>query len=167
MNETQKEGEIPINDLKKYIAYARFKCTPKLTDEAAQLLNNFYVADRKKVNEKKNGQKGKSNIPVTVRQLEAIIRLSEAIAKMSLANTVNETHVKEAHRLFQISTLSAANSDFKGTEAPSDLKPVIMRVEEAIRRRMAIGSKVSYTKLIEELTGKYSSNKAIEHVNFD
>jgi DNA replication licensing factor MCM5 len=131
------------------------------------LLNNYYVADRKRVNEKKSGHKGKSNIPVTVRQLEAIIRLSEAIAKMSLSNTVNESHVNEAHRLFQISTLSAANSDFKSSyDVPSDLAPVILRVEEAIRRRMAIGSKVSYTKLIDELTGKYSSHKAIEYVKF-
>jgi len=43
-----------------------------------------------------------SHIPITVRQLEAIIRLSEALAKMTLSNTVHVEHVREAHRLFQV-----------------------------------------------------------------
>ena len=43
-----------------------------------------------------------SHIPITVRQLEAIIRISEALAKMTLSNTVNVEHVREAHRLFQV-----------------------------------------------------------------
>ena len=151
--------------MKKYIAYARYKCTPKISDQAGKLLANFYVSDRKKVNDKKSGQKGKINIPVTVIQLQSIIRLSEAIAKMSLSNTVNETHVHEAHRLFQISTLSAANSDFKTLyDVPSDLAPQIIRIEEAIRRRLNIGAKIPYAKMIEELTLRYTSHKAIEYV---
>ena len=43
-----------------------------------------------------------SHIPITVRQLEAIIRLSEALAKMSLSSQVKDDHVDEAHRLFQV-----------------------------------------------------------------
>ncbi len=72
-------------------------------------MQNHYVADRKLVNENKKAKK-KNTIPVTVRQLEAIIRISEAIAKMSLSNMVNESHVQEAHRLFQISSLAAVNN---------------------------------------------------------
>jgi DNA replication licensing factor MCM5 len=45
-----------------------------------------------------------------VRQLEAIIRISEAIAKIYLEGIVQVKHVEEAHRLFRISTLNAANS---------------------------------------------------------
>ena len=74
----KEEGEISINDLKKYIAYARMNCTPKLSEESAKVLQNYYIEDRKKYNENKT-KKG-NDIPVTVRQLEAIIRLSEAIA---------------------------------------------------------------------------------------
>ena len=44
----------------------------------------------------------KQHIPITVRQLEAVIRLSESIAKMSLNDVVNIHHVTEAHRLFQV-----------------------------------------------------------------
>ncbi len=163
--ERREEGEIPLQELKKYIAYARMKCTPKISQEAGKLLENFYVADRKSVNDNKSSSKRKSAIPVTVRQLEAIIRLSESMAKLSLSNNVTETHVEEAHRLFQISTLSAASTGFNGTyDIPPELAPIILRVEEAIRRRLAIGAKISYTKLIEELTLRFSSHKAIEYV---
>ena len=52
----------------------------------------------------------KNHIPITVRQLEAIIRLSEAVAKISLSEEVNESHIDEAHRLFANSTMSAITS---------------------------------------------------------
>lgn len=140
------------------------KCTPRLTNETGQLLQNYYVADRKNVKENRSGKK-KNAIPVTVRQLEAIIRLSEAIAKMSLSQTVKDVHVHEAHRLFNISTLSAASSGNNRLDIPSELVPMIIKVEESIKRRLALGAKVSYTKLIEELSPKFSNSRAIEYVN--
>ena len=44
------------------------------------------------------------------RRLEAVIRLSESLAKMQLQPFATETHVDEALRLFQVSTLDAAMS---------------------------------------------------------
>lgn len=49
-------------------------------------------------------------IPITVRQLEAIVRISESLAKMQLLPFATESHVNEALRLFQVSTLDAAMS---------------------------------------------------------
>ena len=160
----RQEGEISLGDLKKYIAYAKMKCTPRISQEASLLLQNYYVADRKEVSENKTTGRKKNCIPVTVRQLEAIIRLSEAMAKMSLSHIVTENHVKEAHRLFQISTLSAAKGGFtNASEAPQELVQTIRKVEEAIKRKISIGAKIPYTKLIEFLTMRYNSHKAIEH----
>ncbi len=45
-----------------------------------------------------------------VRQLEALVRISESLAKMRLAPFANETDVDEALRLFHVSTLSSAGS---------------------------------------------------------
>lgn len=42
------------------------------------------------------------------RQLEAIVRISESLAKMQLQPFATEAHVTEALRLFQVSTLDAA-----------------------------------------------------------
>lgn len=52
----------------------------------------------------------KNSIPITVRQLEAIVRISESLAKMQLLPFATESHVNEALRLFQVSTLDAAMS---------------------------------------------------------
>lgn len=49
----------------------------------------------------------RSSIPITVRQLEAIIRISESLAKLTLQPTVQEVHVDEAIRLFKLSTMDA------------------------------------------------------------
>lgn len=149
-------------DLKKYIAYAKIKCIPKLSSEAAQLLENFYVTDRREIRSSKSSKK--KSIPVTVRQLEAIIRLSESIAKMSLSNIVLDSHVIEAHRLFQVSTLSTASAGFSGRfDIPNDMIPHIRKIEESVKRRYPIHSKISYSKLIEDLTSMFSNTKAIEY----
>ena len=158
------EGEISLIELKKYIAYAKMKCFPKLSVEAALSLQNFYVKDRKQILETKYASMKKKSIPVTVRQLEAIIRMSEAIAKMSLSTTVLESHVTEAHRLFQVSTLSTASAGYNmTTDIPHDLIPYVRRIEESIKRRYPIRHKISYSKLIEELSNMFSNSKAIEH----
>lgn len=82
---------------------------------------------------------------------------------MSLSSEVVEKHVNEAHRLFQISTLSAAGSGFAiGATIPSDLAPIVLKVEEAIKRRVALNTKISYTRLVEELAIKFQSSRAIE-----
>lgn len=52
----------------------------------------------------------RTSIPITVRQLEAIVRIAESLAKMSLTPFALESHVDEALRLFQVSTLDAAMS---------------------------------------------------------
>jgi DNA replication licensing factor MCM5 len=135
--EQTEEGEIPIEELKKFIAYARMKVVPKLTEESGEFLKNYYVKDRKDYFEKKN-KKG-NDIPVTVRQLEAIIRLSEAIAKMSLSSTVTKNNVIEAHRLFQVSTLSAAGSNKIYRIPNEENAKEMLRIEEAIKRRLGIG----------------------------
>jgi DNA replication licensing factor MCM5 len=52
----------------------------------------------------------KTAIPITVRQLEAIVRISESLAKMTLTPSANESHVDEAIRLFNFSTMNAIQS---------------------------------------------------------
>src|SRR5690349_8298164 len=47
---------------------------------------------------------------VFVRQLEALVRIAESLAKMRLAPFANEADVDEALRLFHVSTLSSAGS---------------------------------------------------------
>jgi DNA replication licensing factor MCM5 len=72
--------EIPIELLQRYIHYCRTRCFPRLTEGAALLLQGHYVKFREQMRELERRNAG--GIPVTVRQLEAIVRVAESLAKM-------------------------------------------------------------------------------------
>lgn len=69
--------------LRKYISFCRQSCRPRLSEEGSELLRNHYVSIRSKV----KGERGDSPIPITVRQLEAIVRISEALARLELSES--------------------------------------------------------------------------------
>ncbi|MEM1622610.1 MAG: minichromosome maintenance protein MCM [Sulfolobales archaeon] len=87
-------AEIPPDLLRKYIAYARKYVKPKLTDEAKRIIENYYIELRKRSAADPNAP-----LAITTRQLEALIRLSEAHAKMALKNEVEAEDALEAVRL--------------------------------------------------------------------
>ncbi len=85
--------------LRKYIAYAQ-KLSPKLTEEAAEEIKNFYVSLR---NQSISSDSDIKPIPITARQLEAIIRLSEACARVRLSDKVTPEDTKRAIDLLKYS----------------------------------------------------------------
>ena len=87
--------------------------------------------------------------PITVRQLEAIIRVSESQAKMRLQDTVTEEHVTEAIRLFRVSTLNAASSGMIQAEGfiNSETLAEISACEENIKRTLPRGQSISVERL--------------------
>ena len=87
--------EIEPELLRKYIGYAHNHCNPKLTDEATKVLEDFYVEVRGGALEED------APVPITARQLEAIIRLAEASAKLQLKDEVGADDALRAIRLQQ------------------------------------------------------------------
>ena len=87
---TSIDYEIEPELLRKYIAYARKNVNPKLTDEANEILKEFYVSTRNSNPEEQGA------VPITARQLEAIIRLAEASAKIKLKEHVEREDAKKA-----------------------------------------------------------------------
>ena len=85
---------------RKYIAYAKQKVKPKLTDEAVEEIKNFYVKIR---NQSIKTESDIKPIPITARQLEGIIRLAEAHAKLHLRGTVTAHDAKMAIDLLKVS----------------------------------------------------------------
>ena len=59
-------------------------------------------------------------VPITVRQLEALIRISESLSKMRLEDEVQSEDIAEALRLFKVSTMAANSVDDQGTPSGSD-----------------------------------------------
>lgn len=102
-----ESNDLPFDQLKKYIRYAKAKVNPRLSALAAEKLQRLYVADRIKANEQKQLTHSRNCIPITVRQLEAVIRISESLARMKLRHEVTPEEVDEAHELFELSTLKA------------------------------------------------------------
>ncbi len=86
-------SELSTDLLKKYFSYLRQKVHPKMTDAAIEELKAYYVAMRNSGN---GEEKGIKSIPITARQLEALVRLSEASAKLRLAKTVSKKDAQKA-----------------------------------------------------------------------
>jgi len=148
MGEVQEEREGPLSvpELRKYLSYCRSRCSPRLGPDSAEMLKNFYIDTRARM---RSDLSGKSPIPITVRQLEAIIRMSEAFAKMEMREDVTESHVKEALELFTISTLDSANKDRgAGSEQISpEERDELQKAEEQIRKLVPRGGRKSKSQL--------------------
>ncbi len=84
--------ETPIQSdlLRKYISYAK-NLKPVLTDEAMQRLRAFYL-EMRAVTEKVEG----SPIAITARQLESLVRLAEARARIALRKEVTAEDAEAA-----------------------------------------------------------------------
>jgi DNA replication licensing factor MCM5 len=83
-----------------------------------------------------------------VRQLEAIIRISESLAKLSLSTIATEEHVDEAIRLFLASTMDAVTQG-EG-QGSKELMDEVNKVEDELRRRLPIGWSTSLATLKRE-----------------
>ncbi|KAF8778211.1 DNA replication licensing factor mcm5 like protein [Argiope bruennichi] len=100
-------------------------------------------------------------------QLEAIIRISEALAKMELQPFATERHVDEAMRLFQVSTLDAAHSgDLAGAEGftTEEEHQTLLRIEKQLKKRFAIGSQVSEFSIVQDFLKQKYPERAIYKV---
>lgn len=152
----EETAPISVAELRKYVSYCRQRCSPRLTSQACETLQNHYIDIRAKMAAEKREGQGNQVIPITVRQLEAIVRISESLAKMELLEQVEVSHVEEALRLFTVSSLDAANRE-RGvgiqTFSEDQLKE-LHRAEEIIRRRIQIGGRMGKQQIIVLLTGQ-------------
>lgn len=149
---TDIQGEISSATLKKFVAYCRERCAPRLNDEAAALLSGQYVHIRNRIRESLLNKPGESQVvPITVRQLEALVRMAEALAKMRLSAEATVADVEEALRLFKVSTLAASQSNPVIMGALGGLAPVeVQRAEEYLKRRIGMRESTGTKRLLEE-----------------
>ena len=159
---TTGQGELDVPSMKKYIQYCKSRCKPTLSEEAGQILTSSYVKirdDVRKATLQSQGEDAQPTIPITVRQLEALVRISESLAKIRLDAEVRMEDVNEALRLFRVSTMAANSVDqvgggssiLGGAGAGRD---EFDRAQGFLRCRLSIGSTVNKQKLIEEGSGQ-------------
>jgi len=85
---SDNQEPIPPALLRKYIGYARKYVEPIVTPAATAILQNFYLDLRKKY-------RMMDSTPITTRQLESMVRLSEARARLELREKVTEQDAKD------------------------------------------------------------------------
>nr|CAB3477315.1 unnamed protein product [Digitaria exilis] len=103
---------LDLPTLVAYISYARKYIKPQLSDEAAEELTRGYVEMRKRGNSPGSRKKV---ITATARQIESLIRLSEALARMRFSEVVEVRDVVEAFRLLEVAMQQSATDHATGT----------------------------------------------------
>uniref|UniRef100_A0A7E4UQJ7 DNA replication licensing factor MCM4 n=1 Tax=Panagrellus redivivus TaxID=6233 RepID=A0A7E4UQJ7_PANRE len=90
----EEQEEILLDQalMRDYITYAKINIHPKLTEDSSQCIIDKYLEMRRIGN--RHGQ-----VSAYPRQLEALIRISEAFAKMRLSEEVSIADVEAAHKL--------------------------------------------------------------------
>lgn len=115
-DQQQVEQVYTRDDVLRYITFARqFK--PVISDDAAQLLVENYGHLR----QRDTGMTGKGSWRITVRQLESMVRLSEALAKLECLSEVQVKHAKEAYRLLNKSIIRVEQPDIHFDDEDDEL----------------------------------------------
>ncbi|KAK3940130.1 MCM2/3/5 family-domain-containing protein [Diplogelasinospora grovesii] len=112
MRDAAIEPEFSTEQLQRYIRFARM-FRPELTDEAKEVLVQRYKDLRA---DDAQGSVGKNSYRITVRQLESMIRLSEAIAKANCVEEITPNFVNEAYNLLRQSIISVEHDDVEVEE---------------------------------------------------
>ncbi|KAG1223550.1 hypothetical protein G6F35_004592 [Rhizopus arrhizus] len=154
-------GEIDLEKMKAYINYCKAKCAPRLTQQAAEKLSSHFVSIRKELKETERDTQLRSTIPITIRQLEAIIRISESLAKMTLSPYATEKHVDEALRLFKYSTMDAVQSGGADGMTREDVMQEVSLIEAEILKRLPVGSQTRVAAIKSDLLQRGYSEAAI------
>jgi DNA replication licensing factor MCM6 len=107
------DPEFSAEQIQRYIQYAR-TIQPRISEESAQLLVEKYCILRQ--------SDWMGSYRMTVRQLESLIRLSEALARLHLDEEVRPRYVGEAFRLLKSSLIRVESEriDLKQEEGISE-----------------------------------------------
>ncbi|KMP00932.1 cell division control protein 54 [Coccidioides immitis H538.4] len=144
------EEILPVEFLTSYITYAKANISPRLTPAAGEALTNAYVEMRKLGDDIRSAER---RITATTRQLESMIRLAEAHARMRLSEEVTASDVEEAVRLIRSALKQAATDQRTGLIDMSLLTEGTTAIDRRNRERM----KKEILALVEELGGRGAS----------
>ncbi|XP_031498783.1 DNA replication licensing factor MCM4 [Nymphaea colorata] len=159
--ESKSQDVLDLPTLTAYISYAKKHIQPKISDEAAQAFVTGYVEMRKRGNFPGSSKKV---ITATPRQIESVIRLSEALARMRFSELVEVEDVEEAFRLLKVALQQSAMDPATGT-IDMDLITTGVSASERLRKQNLVeaarnlitekmqlgGPSMRITQLLEEL----------------
>ncbi|MCA9487863.1 MAG: minichromosome maintenance protein MCM [Nanoarchaeota archaeon] len=174
LTEHQKEAKemlIEKDLFRKYIAYAKQRIRPKLTDKTVEKIKNFYVSLRNKP--MREGYEMRS-IPISARQLGSLIRMAEASAKLRLSETVEENDAEIAINLIKYYLEHAGYDEETGEididkisgRMKSSQRSKIMTVRDAIfALKDEIGDQIPVEEIEKRLEGKLTEAEIEDSIN--
>jgi len=135
----------PPDLLKKYIAFARRTVRPTLSQAALDAIENYYVQVRRQ------GEEPNAPVPITARQLEALVRLSEAAARARLSSEVGIEDAERAIHVMQSFLKRVSMTE----EGKLDIDLTQTGVSHSQRERMDIAMRVM-RDLQEQANGTFT-----------
>lgn len=106
---TKKIHLLKKSFVKKFIFYAKKFSEPQLTTEASEKITEYWSDFRKKYQSK--DEKDNLKLPITVRTLETLIRLSSAHAKIRLSKVITEVDVNAGYDLLYFTLLGETDEE--------------------------------------------------------
>ncbi len=155
--------------LRKYIAYARKNIVPKLTDGAIEELKEYFIKMRASAG---TGASARV-VPISARQLEGLVRLSEASAKLHLRDKVLKKDAKKAVELLDYCLRQVAMDEETGqididriaTSMPASQRNKIITVKEAIADlENKVGKVIPIEDIVKEAQSKGLNESEIEDI---
>jgi len=174
LSEHRKEGEnmlIPREIFRKYVAYSKQRIKPELSEDAVEEIKRFYVDLRNRPVASENAMRP---IPISARQLQALIRLSEASAKLRLRETVTREDAKIAIELMKY-YLMEVGYDYESKTFDIDKATIgitssqrnkIFTVRDTIiEMESRLGKMIPVEEIESELEGKLTKDEIEEAIN--
>jgi replicative DNA helicase Mcm len=152
---------------RKYIAYAKRSCFPMLSPEAKEALIGYYLRLRGLAEPNKA-------VPVTARQLEALVRLAEASARIRLSDTIE---IADAERVIHIvdaclrqvaydAKTGTFDIDKVTTGISKEKRDIVRVIKDAIRDIGGEGRRAGIDQVIEAVTSKgFSRDKVRDGID--
>ena len=137
--------------LRKYISYARLHIKPKLTDSAVDELKDYYIKMRSSASDK-----GLKSVPISARQLEGLVRLSEAYAKLRLSDKVSKKDAQNAVGLLDYCLRQIAYDEETGT---IDIDRIATSMPASQRNKI-----IAIKEILVELENKIGKTIPLEDV---
>ncbi|HEY9205336.1 MAG TPA: minichromosome maintenance protein MCM [Candidatus Methanoperedens sp.] len=141
---------IQADMLRKYIAYTKRSIFPIIQDDARKQLIDFYLGLRKQ------GEDPNSPVPVTARQLEALIRLAEASARVRLSDEITTEDTDRVIRIVMAS-LKQVMTDPETGKLDSDIINVGMGKSQRVKAK-------TLREIIRELQDEYKGAAPLEDI---
>ncbi|MEJ2267550.1 MAG: minichromosome maintenance protein MCM [Nanoarchaeota archaeon] len=173
LHEHQKRGAemyIPRDLFRKYVAYAKQRIKPELSNEAVSEIKKFYVELRNKPVASESAMKP---IPISARQLQALVRMSEASAKLRLSKVVTIEDAEKAIELMKYYLMQVGydyesktfDIDRISTGIPTSQRSKIVTVRETINQLEGkLGKEIPVEELERELESKMSKDDISEAI---